>query len=208
MDAYNLINCLVDCINGSSPRRSNVSLYPIRSCHLHSRSRNPTHTSRNLQPSHPPKLIGQTRLISHQSFQILIFQPPLFLLRNLLEPRKDSIQLIRLQDIPQLLQTCSNGIAPTMFSKNDTSSRFRISTHESNGFRSHNFVSLLVFDHTILMDSRFVLECVCTYDCLVGLAEHSSVFGYHFGSGRNVHRVDSSKQPSSTRTTLELIITL
>mmetsp|Transcript_9687 Transcript_9687/g.18532 ORF Transcript_9687/g.18532 Transcript_9687/m.18532 type:complete len:236 (-) Transcript_9687:867-1574(-) len=91
-----------------------------------------------------------------------------------------------------------------MLAQNNTSTGLRFSTHKTNRFGRHDFVRAFVFDHTVLMNTRFVLKGIGSHDGLVWLTRHARVFRHHFGCGCNVNGIDGRIKFSRSGSTLKL----
>mmetsp|Transcript_1717 Transcript_1717/g.2651 ORF Transcript_1717/g.2651 Transcript_1717/m.2651 type:complete len:415 (+) Transcript_1717:561-1805(+) len=200
----NGVNGLVHCIDRSRAGCRNVSFYHIWSHQFHGSGGDTRHPSGDLKTSQLPQHVRHARLVYDQSFEILVFQSTLLLLGHLLETSENSIKFLHVQVVPQFLQTGSDRVASRMLSKNDSGTRLSFTTHQANALGSHNLVCALVLDHTVLMNSRLVLECVGAYNSLVRLTNHSCVLRDHLGCWSDMNWIDSSVQFTSARSTLEL----
>mmetsp|Transcript_11009 Transcript_11009/g.16633 ORF Transcript_11009/g.16633 Transcript_11009/m.16633 type:complete len:239 (-) Transcript_11009:878-1594(-) len=156
------------------------------------------HASGNLQARDAPQSSSTPSLIGNECLELLIFHSALLTLGHLLEPLKDRIELFHIQIIAQLPQPCAYSIATRVLAENDTSSRLRISTHEANALRRHNFVGALVLDHAILVNAALVLKGIGSNDGLVRLTLHAGVLRHHTRGGVNVDWVDCCIEFSAT----------
>eukprot|EP01137_Pigoraptor_chileana_P015167 Opistho-2@70777 len=91
--------------------------------------------------------------------------------------------LIRQVVVSEFNEARTEGVASRMLPEDEVAL-------QSHCFRSDDFVCLLMLEHAVLVNARFVRKCIGSHNGLVGLHDHASVRRDHSTRSHNLRRVN------------------
>mmetsp|Transcript_43469 Transcript_43469/g.102266 ORF Transcript_43469/g.102266 Transcript_43469/m.102266 type:complete len:256 (+) Transcript_43469:851-1618(+) len=182
-----LVEGTTNSIHRSGANRGCCLLLAILIGECHSRCGLKTAAAAHLHQLELVLGIGLLHLNTDDRFEIAVRNFPLAI-SKILEASKGIIKVLTAEVIAELFEPSPNSASAAELAQRDPI------VGEPNGARINDFVGEPVFQHSVLMDARFMRERIGTHNRLIGLHHHAGEIGDQARGLRDFLRTDCSER--------------